>query len=56
MTKLVNAVPVPIETDKKNDFKLTGDLLRMYITDKTKILLLNNPSNPMEVFIQKKNY
>ncbi len=46
MTKLVNAVPVPIETDKKNDFKLTGDLLRMYITDKTKILLLNNPSNP----------
>ena len=46
MTKLVNAVPVPIETDKKNDFKLTGDLLRRYITDKTKILLLNNPSNP----------
>lgn len=46
MTKLVNAVPVPIETDKKNDFKLTGDLLRRHITDKTKILLLNNPSNP----------
>ena len=46
MTKLVNAVPIPIETDKKNDFKLTGDLLRKYITDKTKMLLLNNPSNP----------
>lgn len=46
MTKLVNAVPVPIETDKKNDFKLTADLLRKYITNKTKILLLNNPSNP----------
>ncbi|MDZ4910389.1 aminotransferase class I/II-fold pyridoxal phosphate-dependent enzyme, partial [Clostridium perfringens] len=46
MTKLVNAVPVPIETNKSNDFKLTADLLEKYITDKTKILLLNNPSNP----------
>lgn len=46
MTKLVNAVPIPIETNKENDFKLTADLLKKYITDKTKILLLNNPSNP----------
>lgn len=46
MTKLVNAVPVTIDTDKENDFKLTGDLLKKYITDKSKILLLNNPSNP----------
>ena len=46
MTKLVNAVPVSIETSKTNDFKLTSDLLKEYITDKTKILLLNNPSNP----------
>ncbi|MCC3870412.1 pyridoxal phosphate-dependent aminotransferase [Terrisporobacter mayombei] len=46
MTKLVNAVPVPIETHKSNDFKLTADLLEKYITDKTKMLLLNNPSNP----------
>ena len=46
MTKLVNAVPVAIQTNKSNDFKLTADLLREYITDKTKMLLLNNPSNP----------
>lgn len=46
MTKLVNAVPIPIETNKSNDFKLTADLLKKYITDKTKLLLLNNPSNP----------
>lgn len=46
MTKLVNVVPIPIETNKENDFKLTADLLKKYITDKTKILLLNNPSNP----------
>lgn len=46
MTKLVNAIPVPIETDKSNDFKLTSDILKKYITNKTKMLLLNNPSNP----------
>lgn len=46
MTQLVNAIPVPIKTDKSNDFKLTADLLKQYITDKTKMLLLNNPSNP----------
>lgn len=46
MTKLVNAIPVLIETDKTNDFKLTADLLKQYITDKTKAILINNPSNP----------
>lgn len=46
MTKLVNAIPVSIDTVKENDFKLTANLLKEYITDKTKILLLNNPSNP----------
>ena len=46
MTKLVNAVPILIETKKENDFKLTADLLEKHITNKTKVLLLNNPSNP----------
>ncbi|MGL5692660.1 MAG: pyridoxal phosphate-dependent aminotransferase [Peptostreptococcaceae bacterium] len=46
MTKIVNVVPVPIETDKNNDFKLTGELLEKYITDKSKLLILTNPSNP----------
>ena len=35
-----------VKTNKNNDFKLTADLLRKYITDKTKLLILNNPSNP----------
>ena len=46
MIKLVNAVPVFIDTDKANDFKLTRDILEKYITPKTKMLFLNNPSNP----------
>ena len=46
MIKLVNAVPVFIDTDKANDFKLNRDVLEKYITPKTKMLFLNNPSNP----------
>lgn len=46
MTKIVNAVPVPIQTHKNNDFKLTGKLLENCITDKSKLLILTNPSNP----------
>ncbi|MGL5718388.1 MAG: pyridoxal phosphate-dependent aminotransferase [Paraclostridium sp.] len=46
MVKLVNAIPIFIDTDKSNDFKLTKDILKQYITPKTKMLFLNNPSNP----------
>ena len=46
MAKIVNTTPVVIQTDKANDFKLTPELLEKYISDKTKVLLLNNPSNP----------
>ncbi|MDU2661837.1 MAG: aminotransferase class I/II-fold pyridoxal phosphate-dependent enzyme, partial [Clostridioides difficile] len=46
MIKLVNAVPVFIDTKKENGFKLTKEELEKSITDKTKILVINNPSNP----------
>ncbi|EQK11386.1 TPA: pyridoxal phosphate-dependent aminotransferase [Clostridioides difficile] len=46
MIKLVNAVPVFIDTKKENGFKLTKEELEKSITDKTKTLVINNPSNP----------
>ena len=46
MIKLVNAVPVFIETKKENNFKLDPTELHKYITPKTKIIVINNPSNP----------
>ncbi|MCC0634612.1 pyridoxal phosphate-dependent aminotransferase [Clostridioides sp. ZZV15-6388] len=46
MVKLVNAVPVFIDTKKENGFKLTKEELEKSITSKTKILVINNPSNP----------
>jgi len=46
MVELTDAKPVIIETNSDNSFKLTPDLLEQNITDKTKILFLNSPSNP----------
>ena len=46
IVKLSDASPVFIETDSDNDFKITGKMLLENITDKTKMLLLNSPSNP----------
>lgn len=46
MIKLVNASPVFIETNKEKEFKLTKDILEKSITPKTRMLFLNNPSNP----------
>lgn len=46
MIKLVNANPVFVDTNKANDFKLTKEILENHITPNTKMLFLNNPSNP----------
>lgn len=44
--KYSDGVPVIIETDDVSSFKITAKQLKDAITDKTKILLLNTPSNP----------
>ncbi|MGB0990157.1 MAG: pyridoxal phosphate-dependent aminotransferase [Halarcobacter sp.] len=44
--KFSDGVPVFIETDDSTEFKITAEQLKAAITDKTKILLLNTPSNP----------
>lgn len=53
MIKLVNAVPVSIDTKKENGFKLTPDDLKTKITNKTKLLIINNPSNPAGILYTK---
>ena len=44
--KMAGGLPVIIPTTAENDFKLTAKQLESAITDKTKMLILNNPSNP----------
>lgn len=46
MVRLVGGVPVIVETDESTGFKLTPEKLAAAITDKTKALILNTPSNP----------
>lgn len=44
--KFSDGVPVFIETDDTTEFKITPEQLKAVITPKTKVLLLNTPSNP----------
>jgi aspartate aminotransferase len=46
MVKLASANPVIIETTDKTEFKLTPQALRDAITPRTRLLVLNSPSNP----------
>ncbi len=43
---LAGGTPVIIPTTVADDFKITGDLLRRYLTPKTKGIILNSPCNP----------
>lgn len=44
--KFSDGIPVFIDTDDSTNFKITPEQLKAAITSKTKILLLNTPSNP----------
>ena len=46
MVKLAGAKPVIIETTDASEFKVTPEQLREAITSKTKLFILNSPSNP----------
>ncbi|MEM7715742.1 MAG: pyridoxal phosphate-dependent aminotransferase [Cyanobacteria bacterium P01_A01_bin.68] len=46
MVKLVGGNPVIIMTDKENGYKIQPEILRSAITPKTKLFVLNSPSNP----------
>ncbi|MBN1351187.1 pyridoxal phosphate-dependent aminotransferase [candidate division KSB1 bacterium] len=46
MVRMMQGVPVIVETSEKDDLQLTPKKFKAAITPKTKALLLNNPSNP----------
>ncbi len=49
MVKLAGAEPVVIRTGINNCFKITRKQLGRFITDETRLLLINSPSNPTGV-------
>ncbi|HAH86455.1 MAG TPA: aspartate aminotransferase, partial [Armatimonadetes bacterium] len=44
--KLAEGTPVFVKADENTGFKITPQMLLSAITDKTKVLMLNSPSNP----------
>lgn len=46
MVKLAGGIPVTLATDAKAGFKITPQQLRLAITPRTRLLVLNSPSNP----------
>src|SRR5882724_5232071 len=46
MVKLASATPVILETSDKTEFKVTPEQLRAAITPRTRLFILNSPSNP----------
>ena len=44
--KFSDGIPVFIDTDDSTEFKITPEQLKAAITPKTRVLLLNTPSNP----------
>ena len=46
MVKQASAVPVIVAAGEEQHFKITAEQLEKAITDKTKVFMLNSPSNP----------
>ena len=49
MVRIAEGVPVIVETEQSNRFKMTAAQLEAAITPKTKLVVLNSPSNPSGV-------
>lgn len=55
MTQLAGGVAVPIPTRVEDKFKLTPELLKKYITPKSKMLILPYPNNPTGAIMTKED-
>ena len=51
--KLAGGVPVYVEGLEENEFKITPQQLEQVITDRTKAVIINSPSNPTGVIYTK---
>ena len=49
MVKMADGVPVIVTTTQEQRFKMTAEQLEAAITDKTRLVVLNSPSNPTGV-------
>jgi len=54
MIKYSGATPVPLELKEKDNFEVNIELLEQLITNKTRLIILNNPNNPTGAFMNEK--
>ena len=53
MVKMTGGVPVIVTAGEESGFKVTASQIEAAITDKTKCLMINNPSNPTGMIYSK---
>jgi len=53
MVRAAGANPIFVPADEKNGFKINPDILKNAITHKTKLFILNSPSNPTGAVYEK---
>lgn len=53
MIKFTGAKPVPLEINENNNFEIDNEKLYSLITNKTKLIIINNPNNPTGSFMDK---
>ena len=56
MVLLADANPVIVKTHQEDNFEIDMDSFRAALTDKTKLLILNSPSNPTGITYTKAQY
>jgi len=55
MVRLAGGKPVFVPTSQSEGFKVTPALLKNHVTPKTRVLILNSPSNPTGGILEKKD-
>ena len=57
MIKYSGAKAVPLKLSEKDNFEINTEQLKELISDKTSLIIINNPNNPTGSFMnKKKNY
>lgn len=55
MAHLAGAVPVEVPTRSEDGFQIDPEVLRGVLTDKTRVLIVNSPSNPSGAVLDRAN-
>ena len=53
MIKYSGATPIPLNLSERDNFEIDIDKLESLISDKTRLIIINNPNNPTGAFMNK---